>query len=115
MPSEADGISAGGMCFSSLHNWCDTTQYGEKNSRENEHLAYLEILSGGHEMIRLQDKIFFFLWLGSKPANQEILSQAQKYLWNWTNTVQYLSKNMLHIAVLYLLITRCLVIQSNIT
>lgn len=29
MPSEADGICAGGMCSSSLHNLYDTTQYGK--------------------------------------------------------------------------------------
>lgn len=64
MPSEADGICAGGMCFSTLHNLYDTTQYGkkkkkEKKSRQHEHLAYLEILSGGHETTRLQDRRFF--------------------------------------------------------
>lgn len=69
VPSEADGICSGGMRFSLLHNLCDTTQYGKKkkNSREHGHLAYLEILSGDHAIIRLQ----FFLrlsWFKSSKA-----------------------------------------------
>lgn len=34
MPSEADGICAGGMCFSTLHNLYDTTQYGKKKKKK---------------------------------------------------------------------------------
>lgn len=49
MPSQADGICAGGMCSTVLHNLYDTTQYGKQKKKRTErgHLAYLEILSGG--------------------------------------------------------------------
>lgn len=39
-----------GMCFLSLHNWCDTTQYLQKKLKRSEHLAYLKILRGDREI-----------------------------------------------------------------
>lgn len=88
-----------------------------RNSRESEHLAYLKILSGRHEIIS-----FFFSWLCSKP--EEILSQAQKNLisdelinnlWGSFNLGDRFFSNPGWFFWDSLLITCCLVLPTNTT